>query len=212
MPLHRYDPATEVFHSGGWDGTYSGGGNVTSGIMADGNDYPGAADASWFQSGVYTPNGTPYLVYHGASIAPHSTPAPGDKAILDITVYALAQAAGAAGTISASWILRDSGGNPLVIASGTFTGTNVPQWFQASAPPVAPIYVPEADVTSFLAGLYFDIYQTVPTGGNNHVDTFSMYALVKTGVALEAVIPIRVTGPGEVSEQHIGGTFPAVIF
>jgi hypothetical protein len=208
MPLHRYDPATEVFHSGSWGGTAPS----ASAGMADGADYPGAADGSWFQSGVYTPNGTSYLVYHGDSIAPHSTPAPGDKAILDIQVFALAQAAGTAGTISASWSLMGSGGNTFVSASGTFAGTNVPQWFQGGPPPVAPIYVAEADVTSFLAGLHFDMFQTVPAGGNTRIDTFSLYALVKTGVALEAVFPIHISGPGEVSEQHIGGTFPAVHF
>jgi hypothetical protein len=204
----RYDPAAENVHSGSIGGT---GASSVSQAMADGSDYPGAGDASWFQAGGYTPDGLYKTVYSGASVAPHAAAVPAGRDILGVEVAMLAQVPTGGGV----------GGQGVQTTSMvTFQGTrgDVVLWKDWNSPSVewgrtvdAGYFVPAAEVPNFLATARIIVSQRVPLAFPVRIDYFSVYVVFTVGFTVEAVIPITVSGPGEASEQHIGGHFPAVV-
>ena len=203
MGAVRYDPAADSFHIGGVGGT---GASSVSQAMGDGTNYPGAADANWFQSGGYTPAGFYTQVYLGASIAPHASAIPAGKDIIGCEVGCLAATYSNFGSIIT--IVNFAHNSGTVVAERTYSDA-APAWSRTVAG--SNFYVAAADVPAFLASASFIVTQLVPAGGNARVDYFSVYVAFTVGVALEASIPVAINGPGEVSERHIGGTFPSVV-
>lgn len=205
MSNYRYDPGVFGHYSGAPGGTAT---SVPQG-MASGNDYPGAPDGGWFQAGGYTPNGNPLVVYIGTSIAAHASAFPAGKDITGCEVACLAGTYSHYGlTTTEVGLAAGETANSDVIASRTYPNAT-PAWSRTVAP---DFFVGADDVASFLALTYMYVNQTVPSTGNVRVDYFSAYVSFTVGMALEVTIPVVVGGPGEASEKHIGGTFPAVVF
>jgi hypothetical protein len=92
-------------------------------------------------------------------------------------------------TVTAAVLVDPDDQAQNVLASRTY-----PDAAAAWARTVSPsFFVPAARVPSFLASAYFDIYHSIPGGGNVRVDWFSLYVSFTIAVAGELAIPINLT-------------------
>jgi hypothetical protein len=182
MSVVRYDPATENFHSGQIGGTGAASASVA---MAAGTDYPGAVDANWFQSGVYTPDGSYMTVYSGASLAAHAAAIPAGKDIISVEVAMLAGSyADFGSTVAIANFVNNT--------QNVFTSRTYPNATPAWSHTVQDLYVAAADVPAFLASAHFDISQRVPSGGNNRLDYFSVYVAFTVGIVLSSTFNLAI--------------------
>lgn len=182
MSVVRYDPAAAVTYSGSIGG--SGAGSVSA-AMAQGNDYPGAVDGNWFQTGGYSPTGAYQLVYNGASIAPHASAFPAGKDIIAAEVAFLGQMPSGGGPTT-TVILNNNNFSQNVSAQKTWPDAN-PAWGRAVD---TDFYIPAAAVPAYLASAQFLIYQAIPGGFPSRIDYFSVYVNFTVGVALEANLAV----------------------
>lgn len=184
MTIVRYDPVAESSYLGAVGGS---GASTPSQAMGSGNNYPGAVDANWFQTGGYSPTGASQLVYSGASIAPDASAFPAGKDIIAAEVAFLGQMPSGGGPTST--VILNNGYTHNVSAQKTWADAN-PAWGRTVD---TGFNIPAAVVPAFLASAQFQIYQAIPGGFPSRIDYFSVYVAFTVGVIGEVAFNVALT-------------------